>query len=536
MAAPLNLRANPDAVHVTHKNMRLFWFLAYLATALLAAAIVWIVGHRGVFLYDQSGVFDGGWRLLQGQVLYRDFYTPYGPVVFLLQAFFFRLAGVEFSSMVLAAAVVNSAAVVCVMWIVRRLFPESINRIAAIGAGIVTAVWFQAPEGTLWFQQTGFLFNLIAIALLLESDFHPHLEMYFRVGAGCSLALSVLSKQSAVVFLPIPIGIAVFQSFPDLKKISTVLLQICVGILCVSAVFAVWLWQVSSFSGFWQSVAVMSRVLAGSRYHMLDHAALDLILLKKTRQFVGAAIVALIIFAISRGAFTARNRMVASWIVFGCIVMQNLFASITNDEVFNNVGYVGLINGLAFALFSQVFRKKKSVFRLGFLLGTAFLFVLPANDGWFSSWNRLVLEIKPGAQFEPVQVKNASRLVWGEPGFEHITRKDFEGLNAWLDDNNANFFVFASSTLLYGLHQRISPQPWLYLFPDHSFRMSDISQVDSIVLDHLKNNQVRVFIFEKNQEAEHEKLLNRMPLLKTWLQTEFEKTREFGIYEVWTLR
>ena len=81
---------------------------------------MWIVGHRGIYLYDESTVFDGGWRILQGQVMYRDFFAPYGPVVFWLQSQFFRLMGVTFSSMVMAGGVVNAIAVACVIWILRH--------------------------------------------------------------------------------------------------------------------------------------------------------------------------------------------------------------------------------------------------------------------------------------------------------------------------------------------------------------------------------------------------------------------------------
>ena len=63
----------------------------YLGIAAFAGAIVWDVGHRGIYLFDQSGVFDGGWRVLQGQVMYRDFRAPYGPVVFWLQALFWQV-------------------------------------------------------------------------------------------------------------------------------------------------------------------------------------------------------------------------------------------------------------------------------------------------------------------------------------------------------------------------------------------------------------------------------------------------------------
>jgi hypothetical protein len=72
---------------------------APIATAVFGGLVVWVVGHRGIFFLDQAGMFDGAWRLMQGQVLYRDFYTPYGPMTFWIQWLFFRIAGVDFSSM-----------------------------------------------------------------------------------------------------------------------------------------------------------------------------------------------------------------------------------------------------------------------------------------------------------------------------------------------------------------------------------------------------------------------------------------------------
>ena len=80
--------------------LRLSWWAACVSAAAFAVAVVWIVGHRGIYLYDESTVFDGGWRIVQGQVMYRDFYAPYGPVVYWLQGQFFRVLGVSFSSMV----------------------------------------------------------------------------------------------------------------------------------------------------------------------------------------------------------------------------------------------------------------------------------------------------------------------------------------------------------------------------------------------------------------------------------------------------
>src|ERR1044071_7935008 len=71
----------PDSVQRIGVNL---WSCPYALTAMIGAWVVWNVGHRGIYLYDQSSVFDGGWRILQGQGLYRAVFAPHGPIVFLL--------------------------------------------------------------------------------------------------------------------------------------------------------------------------------------------------------------------------------------------------------------------------------------------------------------------------------------------------------------------------------------------------------------------------------------------------------------------
>jgi len=129
-----------------------------------------------------------------------------------------------------------------------------------------------------------------------------------------------------------------------------------------------------------------------------------------------------------------------------------------------------------------------------------------------------------------------SRLRWGDPtivGPSKITRVDFEKLNSWLDEVDSNFAVFADATILYGLHRRISPHPWLYFIRDHSFLMSDIAQVDVILLNSLIKNDVKVLVLEKVSGAEDVKVLELMPRLQEWIHGHFHKTVEFGIYEIW---
>ena len=84
------------------------YFVACVLIAVFAFVFNWATGHRGVYLLDQSMIFDGGWRILQGQTPYKDFLIPFGPVTFYLQAFFFRVVNVSWTTMVLPTCLLNT--------------------------------------------------------------------------------------------------------------------------------------------------------------------------------------------------------------------------------------------------------------------------------------------------------------------------------------------------------------------------------------------------------------------------------------------
>jgi hypothetical protein len=108
-------------------------------------------------------------------------------------------------------------------------------------------------------------------------------------------------------------------------------------------------------------------------------------------------------------------------------------------------------------------------------------------------------------------------------------------VNAWLTQHGGNFFVFGDATMLYGLHRRPSPQPWLYLLDGHSYLHPDSPQVDQIVTASLKRGAIQTVILEEvswggGQDVDW---LPRLPKLQEWIGSNFHKEREFGIYEIW---
>src|SRR5262249_11771209 len=157
----------------------------------------------GIFLLDHSMIFDGGWRILQGQTPYKDFLIPFGPVTFFVQALCFRIFGVNWSAMVFPACLFNMLAALSVIRIIRLLGGGS--RPLAWCGGLATAVCFQAPFGTLWLEQTAMFFDLLALQAAAESlRASTRGRRLWPLAAGAALALALLSKQNyGLFFIPV---------------------------------------------------------------------------------------------------------------------------------------------------------------------------------------------------------------------------------------------------------------------------------------------------------------------------------------------
>ena len=119
------------------------------------------VAGRGYMPLDASIVFDGGWRILSGQVPLRDFDTPDAIMPSLLQALAFKGLGVSWTAYCAHAAVVNGLFCVVVFLLLRLL--SASTPIAAFYAAL-SGLALYPPFGVPFREQHAFFF--IALAAL----------------------------------------------------------------------------------------------------------------------------------------------------------------------------------------------------------------------------------------------------------------------------------------------------------------------------------------------------------------------------------
>lgn len=217
-----------------------------IVCAAWAGTISYLSGMRGFFAMDQSIVFDGAWRIVQGQVPYRDFLIPFGPVSMWMQASAFSFGGVNYQIYALTAAAMNALGAVLAFMTFRILAPE--KKWAAWGAGLITGSWLYAPMGTTYLEQTAFLWIWVAIFFMVRG--FQIRSACRRAGhmalAGVALAAAVLSKTNAGG-LALPVAFLMVALVPARRDRRTWpdTTALALGLGAGAGCFAFWLWTQS---------------------------------------------------------------------------------------------------------------------------------------------------------------------------------------------------------------------------------------------------------------------------------------------------
>lgn len=543
-----------------------------IAILIFAFGVTWYAGHRGVFLMDQSTIFDGGWRVLQGQVPYRDFYLAFGPLALWIQAGFFRIFSVNFSSMVVAAAIVNVIAAASVMRMAHLLW-RGVTYWTLI-PGWITAIWFQPPYGTLSVEQVAFLFNVLALQCLLESgDLGNLRSSLFTVLAGGSATLACLSKQDAgAFFFPVCIGVIVSQSLVSIRRLVGKLFLFAAGATDIAYLFYLWLERDSAPQMFWRHAVEVAAEIGSQRIqgHVLTVLENLFFCLITPRSAISPSLlgmligpVLLIIGTLNRrlGLRRLRAMSVAGFLLLALPLYQNGVMALTSIKPQNAEPFIGLILFLLIFVSLSLLRFAYSIglplsdnvlsLRIpsrrfvGFATGA----VLAVMIGWVTAEGihiarfGIVRGFNHNTRFiSRLNVPGMKLVYWGEPTEIPATndpviirKEDFEALVRYLESRSGNFFVAGDATMLYGLLRRPSPQPLLYYQPERSFSARDIPALDQKILRALQAHNVQTVVREKfvlgTQPA-----FGVFPQTWSWLNREFQPARKFGIFEVWERR
>jgi hypothetical protein len=522
--------------------------LIKIAVVVWSFAWTYQVGHIGMFAFDQSQVFDGGWRILSGQVPYKDFLLAYGPMTFAVQALFFKLFGVNWTSLVVAAALMGVAAALSAMRTVRLLFGE--RHVWLIGlTGLLVGTSFQSIFGTLSIESTAFFWAMLGIQAVCESLRRQGLARHLLFGlAGALSVLSFLSKQNVGGLSFLLLGfLVVLAGLPGPIETVRSLTAFLIGVIATAGLFWVWLVLFSNPHLFLRHAVEVPSEVGRGRIKLKSILFLP--------DLLGGAV-----------RTTQWCLAVALAAAFQSIVL--LFTSRDFRHAFFSDGRLRTAAGLALAVpfFERLFQistlnqPEIVIFLSGFALslGTGLFLLLPAPPGnrrvWipalacfiacfllfemiFDSWNRTVHDVFPRNALDisrRLHVPKLAGIRWITPTkrgrweSSELHPEEIDAVCAYLASRKQDFFVLGDSSYLYGVNGVVPPQPLLYFQKNHYFTRDDVPRLDRWIIASLKQRDIRLIVREK------ENFMGDFPFPNTldWIRNAFHAGPVFGNFEI----
>jgi hypothetical protein len=149
----------------------------------------------GVGTFDMAIAMDGGYRVWCGQLPYRDFHIPTGPVRHYAMALCFLVTGgFSWSAAILGAGLIGSTAAVLVYYVLRTCC----GRLHAVLIATLTVLTFNLPAAFPWFDHLAFLWVLVSLTAVVAVQAATS-ERRIALGAiasGVALTLAVMTKQN----------------------------------------------------------------------------------------------------------------------------------------------------------------------------------------------------------------------------------------------------------------------------------------------------------------------------------------------------
>lgn len=530
---------------------------------------------------DQSIVFDGAWRILQGQTPYLDFYLPNGLVPIYLQSLFFYILKPSYLTYCLHSSIFNGLFAILSYFFLLTFLK---NRTSSFLYSLATSFIFYPPMGTPYYDQHSFFFMLATwlTILQLNSSISKKKAIILGIITSVFFAAALLSKQVPAIFLiPILIWIIIRNYSLHNKTTSAFLIgSFLAGILiliafCISlnlTSFQMYAIELPSKVGKIRTAELMDKPskLISITLDSFDYVRLSFI----TRIFHLNFIIFALCFASYAYSFLkpasktslsqllrrfAPNIKIAT-IAIALLMICFFYNAFTRNEVSNGIPFIFLSLGLlhkvglnGIRLISKtmikVYEKKESYFKLAqvirkigptifgismiyFLLNSTFKFDRAVNKTRITS---NIYYISQDPLLSPISPLSFLKM---ENGFtDHVRTEELNGVMEFFNQYNGNFFLFGDSSILYGATGRPSIFPSLWFHPGLTYpelKSKEFDNYDSLLLSRINSYAVIHFVIEGEKTYMNARI-KEFPKVYDYFNKNYCLNKSVGKFQIYSL-
>ena len=243
--------------YISKINNKTFYFICLL---LFSFSINQYYGYLGVYPIDTFLFFDSGYRVLNGHFPFKDFWAVTGPLLDLIQAFFFKIFGVSWFSYVLHASFFNFLISILTFFTLMK-FKLNIN--LSFFYSLLVSIIAYPLAGTPFVDHHAIILSILALycfilALETKLNFYWFLIPVF-------FGLAFFSKQTPSAYIALIVllcSIVHFVFYFNLKKIFIFL----AGSLFVLSLFLLFIFYSKvSFLSFYQQYILFPLTIGEDR-------------------------------------------------------------------------------------------------------------------------------------------------------------------------------------------------------------------------------------------------------------------------------
>jgi hypothetical protein len=498
-------------------------------------------GRRGLMPLDHSIVFDGGWRVLSGQIPFRDYVAPNGFVAHWMQAGFFQVFGVTWFAYLLHAAVLNGLFALCVDRILRLLGgPPAL----ALAYAMASALVLYPPIGVPYMDTHAFFFSGASLWLALEGrrldrEADGPGPRWPWLTLPTVMLAAALCKQIPSAFVLVLV-LAVALRGPGTRRRLILLAAGSTAAVAALGLAAIGLeLDLQRFSTYYLelpgSEAGRRLALRGAWPREVWEQARALGMVSVAG--VQACLLAAIVFA-RRSPAALRSMLLSE----GLLAVGLLFAVITINQAELSAGFVFLAAGTAQIALLQLRSRLERPWRAAATTLAILLALAAARDAWdFDTRinatrvvNDITWDPQRAAEAAPALPAALSFLQWQVPDVVPYTARDLGELADFLAGEERGFLLLGDASLLYGITGKPSAAPSLWFHPGLTQpRAGDPSAAsyEDWLLERIADLDVRYLVLEGRQTWNHLTIAD-LPRISEIARTSRAPRRQFGGFRV----
>ena len=246
---------------ILRKRKKIFYFVILLTFSI---SFNQYYGYIGIFPEDSFLIFNSGYDTMNGYFPFKDYYTTTGPLLDIIQAFFFKIFGVSWFSYVLHASVINFIIAIATFY---TLIKFELNINYCFFYALLVSILAYPTAGTPFMDHHSTFLSIVALfsfilALKIKSNFY-----WFALPI--CLGLAFLSKQVPAGYILVVVSILSIIHFSFNFNVKKIFFGLLGGLIFIILFVLILKIGKISLTSFFEQYILFPQTLGKTRLELL---------------------------------------------------------------------------------------------------------------------------------------------------------------------------------------------------------------------------------------------------------------------------